>query len=207
MNKKELLTPEIVNSLDIMLRKLAAMKINNGHLRMELEDVVSELWINALGIVERTGKVDFNYIAQASFNKMVDLTRHNIRTEATPYDNESMNHILPEELRNSKLHTGKDNDVYVFSTVKPESVTDRVELLDILNLFDKDSKEYKLVEAWMRILGIIDDGNYEDLPEKAYDGYIAVEVLGYAGSKSNGYARIRQKVRNALIEAGYYNKF
>lgn len=202
MDKNELLTEEVVNELDGMLRKLAMKKIANGHLRMEFEDVVSELWINALKIIEKTGKVDFNYISQASFYKMVDLTRYNMRREATPYDNESLSRILPDNVRNSELKTGK-NDAYVFSTSKMENATERMEILDILNLFEKDSREYKLVEAWMRILGIIEDENYESLPSKAFDGYIAVEILGYAGSKSSGYSRCRQKVRDILRANGY----
>lgn len=203
MNNKELLSEETVNALDTMLRKLASKKINNGHLRMDFEDTVSELWINALKIIEKTGKVDFNYIASASFYKMVDMTRHNIRTEATPYDNETLNRVLPEDLRNAQLHTDRKSDTYVFATCKPERADERLELFDILNLFEKDSKEYKLVETWMKILGIIDEGNYEELPTRAFDGYIAVEVLGYAGSKSSGYSKLRQKVRNILTEAGY----
>ena len=165
MNNKELLTEEAVNNIDAMLRRLASMKIKNGHLKMEFEDVVSELWINVLKTIERTGNTDLNYLASASFHKMVDLTRYNVLREATPYDNETMNRILPEELRNSKLYTDKSNDTYVFSTTKPEKVEEKAELLDILNLFEKDSKEYKFVYAWMRILGIIEDearAIYED---------------------------------------------
>ena len=204
MNKnKELLTEEVVNRLDGMLRKLATKKISEGHIIMDLEDVVSELWINALKIIEKHETVDFNYIAQASFYKMVDITRMNIRHEATPYDNDTMDRILPEELRNSKFNSDNSNDTYVFSTAKSERADERMELFDILNLFEKDSKEYKLVETWMRILGIIDDGNHEELPARTFDGYIAIEVLGYAGSKSSGYARVRNRVRETLLAAEY----
>lgn len=204
MEKDELLTEEKVNEIDVMLRKLAMSRVANGHIKMEFEDVVSELWINVLKIIEKTGKIDFNYIAKASFNKMVDLTRYSMRREDTLYDNDTMSRILPDYVRNSELKFGKNNDAYVFTTSKPENADERIEVLDILNLFEKDSKEYKLVEAWMKILGIIEDENYENLPTKAFDGYIAVEVLGYSGSKSSGYSRCRQKVRNILIEAGYH---
>lgn len=204
MNSKELLTEETVNRIDLMLRKLASMKINNGHLRMDFEDAVSELWINVLKIVERTGNVDLNYIASASFNKMVDLTRYNIRREATPYTNENLNQILPEEVRNSQMVTeGRRSDAYIFSTSSYEDVSKRLELVDILNLFEEGSNEYKFVEAWMRILGILEDIDHNELPEKAFDRYIAVDVLGYAGSNSSGYSRVRSRVRRILTEAGY----
>lgn len=208
MNNKDLLTEENVNRIDNMLRKLANMKINGGHLKMDLEDVVSELWINVLKIIEKTGNLDFNYIAKASLFKMVDLTRYNVAREATPYDTAMLERVAPEEFRNtSDGDTGHKYDTYVFTTCKPQSATERCDLLDILHLFKKDSNEYKFVEAWMRILGILEDVDCMELPERAFDGYIAVQVLGYAGSKSSGYARCRQKVRDALVKAGYYYSF
>ena len=56
----------------------------------------------------------------------------------------------------------------------------------------------------MDILGFNENVEHpENLPEKAYDRYIAVEVLHYAGSGSGGYMKLRRKVRERLIENGY----
>ena len=84
-----------------------------------------------------------------------------------------------------------------------ESTESKQETLSILDLFEDGSKEKALVKAWMTILGIIDCDDPESLPEKAFDRYIAKDILGYAGSSSNGYMRLRNKVRETLIKNGY----
>lgn len=204
----ELLTAEAVAHLDSMLRRLAMKRIVNGHLKMDFEDVVSELWINTLGIIERTGKIDFNYIAKASFYKMVDLVRYNVNHEELLFEDSRLERCLPQEIRNTQPKTRESDqenhrDTYIFSTAKFETADEKMKAFEILELFEEGSKEYKYIEAQMKILGIIEVEDVTELPERVVDSWIATEVLGYAGCKSNGYLRLRNKVRQAIKDAGY----
>lgn len=208
MSRKQL-TEEEVNLLDSMIKKIVSKQINLGKIKCSFEDVVSELWINALQIIEKTQKLDYNYIAKASFYHMVDITRKSVRNECTSYENSFFNQLVSIDESSKKSgskdsYSGEERHTYsYFSSSSPESIEDRIVKDEILGLFEEGSKEYNYVKAWMRILGIVDEGNYDELPTKAFDGYIAVDVLGYAASKSNGYARLRDKVRQILIDNGY----
>lgn len=198
------MTEEVVNYLDTMLRKLAMKRIVNGHLKAEFEDVVSELWINALKIIEDRGEVDFNYIAKASMYKMVDIVRYNVNHESTAIPEDELDRIVPEQVRNaepSSLGASRSKS-YTYTSVKPQLADERVEVMAILDLFEKDSRERTYVETLMKIEGIIEVENPEELPDRAIDSFIA-DLLGYAGCKSNGYGRLKKRVREILTINGY----
>ena len=205
-------TTEEAEGIDSLIRRIAWSKRDT--IKMNFEDVVSELWINALEIIEKKQEVDHNYIAAASFNKIVDLIRRNIRTEASCYNNEELDRCISIDTLNdspSVRHqsSGSGNNVYTYCSNSSHMgrIEETVETLDILSLFDKDSKEYKFTKAWMELLGIIETKDVSSFPETcAYDRYVAVTILGYASSSSNGYARLRNKVREILRQNGYSNK-
>jgi hypothetical protein len=206
MKNNSYLTEEEANRLDSMLHKIAYKKKDT--VKMDPEDVISELWINALMTINKKKEanpnwpIDFNYLAAASFKKIVDLVRLSIRKEITSIDVSTLDREDSSE--NASAAAVSSNHVYdLVAHQHIEAVDEKPELMDVLSFFEKGSREYQLVEAWMEILGIIETKNVESLPESAFDGYIATVVLGYSGSKSSGYARIRQKVREVLVMNGY----
>lgn len=199
------LTNKQVQEIDTMLKKIAFAN-RNKITSVPFEDVVSDLWVNAIGIIEKHGSVEMEYIATSSRYHIVDMIRKSMRREYLPYDPQMFGSMCSVEDRCSK--TEDDNSGYV--TYQYCSINDgygsaeaRQEILSILDLFEDGSKEKALVKAWMMILGIIDCDDPESLPEKAFDRYVAKDVLGYAGSSSNGYMRLRNKVRETLIKNGY----
>lgn len=200
------LTQKQVTEIDTMLKKIAFAN-RNVITSVPLEDVVSDLWVNALGIIEKQGSVEMEYIATASKYHIVDMVRKSYRNEYLPYDPSMFGSMCSVEDRTSSK-AEDDNSGYVTyqycSITKGfESTESRQETLSILDLFEDGSKEKALVKAWMMILGIIDCDDPESLPAKAFDRYVAQDVLGYAGSSSNGYMRLRNKVRETLIKNGY----
>lgn len=207
-----LLTDKVVKELDKMIRRIAWTKKDT--VVIEFDDLVNELWLKALNVIEKKGEIDYNYIAKACFYCIVDIVRKNVKDESFPCSNERFDYCVTREQYNSKSSDHSSDNVYDYATINGrrfEEATERIELEDILNLFDpKDEEKERLyVKTWMDILGLSENIEHpEKLPEKAYDRYIAVEVLHYAGSGSGGYMKLRNKVRERLIENGYriFNK-
>lgn len=192
--------------LENMIQRIARSK--RGSVRIDLEDLVSELWIKVLEVIEDKKEVDYGLLSQACFYRIVDIVRSNIRKEDTPYSNSEFERFVPDYQKSSKSGDADESIVFGYSSIpRQKDVEENIELEEILDLFDKENenKERKLVESWMKILGIkeIDEDEVKEMPEKAYERYIAVNVLGYASSSSCGYARLRLKVRNKLQENGY----
>lgn len=203
----ELLTDEVVKRLDEMIHKIAWKKRNT--VVIEFDELINELWLKALEVIEKKGEVDFNYIAKACFYAIVDIVRKNVKDESFPCANQTFDYCVTREQYHETSSDHTNNMVYEYSSVNGkrfEEATEKIELEDIINLFDpKDEEKERLyVKTWMDILGFNENVEHpENLPEKAYDRYIAVEVLHYAGSGSGGYMKLRRKVRERLIENGY----
>ena len=202
----ELLTDEVVTRLDEMIRKIAMRKRNT--VVIEYDELVNELWVKALDVIEKRGEIDYNYIAKACFFGIVDIVRRNVKDESFPCTNQTFDQFIT---RDQKQEQNGDHSsaVYTYSSINENRFQDaeqRIIIEDILNLFNPESeqKERAYVKAWMDILGLNESIECpENLPEKAYDRYIAVEVLHYAGSGSGGYMKLRRKVREKLADAGY----
>ena len=205
----ELLTPEVVTELDAMIHKLAYKKKDT--VMIDFEDLVNTLWVKALDVIEKKGEVDFNYIARACLFGIVDIVRQNVKSNsATQYSNEFFDQCITREQFQSASADHHEGNVYDYSSVsqnrfhRPE---EKVELEDILNLFDSEDeeKERQYIKTWMDILGFNENiENPELLPNKAYDRFIAVEILHYAGSSSGGYAKLKNRVKAKLIANGYH---
>lgn len=206
-NVNELLTPEVTKELDSMIKKIAYKKRNT--VVIEFEDLVSELWLKALSVIEKYGKVDFDLIAKACFFGIVDIVRSNVKTNATPYANQMFDYCITREQFQNTSANHHEGTIYEFSTIQGnrfEKAQERIEIQEILDLFDSETeeKERLYVKTWIEITGLDEDiENPEELPEKAYERFIAVDKLGYAGSGSGGYLRLKRRVRARLIEAGY----
>lgn len=204
---KELLTDEVVKELDTMIRKIAMKKRNT--VRIEFDDLVNELWLKALDVIEKKGEIDYNYIAKACFYGIVDIVRKNVKDESFPCPNAKFDFCIPRDQYEAKSGDKESSNIYDYSSINGrrfEEAAERIELEDILNLFDpKDEEKERLyVKTWMDILGLSRNVEHpENLPEKAYDRYIAVEILHYAGSGSGGYMKLRNRVREKLIANGY----
>ena len=203
----ELLTEEVVKELDKMIRKIAWTKRNT--VVIEFEELINELWLKALDVIEKKGEVDFNYIAKACFYGIVDIVRKNVKNESFPCTNQTFDHCITRDQYHETSSDKAASMVYEYSSVNGkrfENAVERIELEDILNLFDPEDeeKERLYVKTWMDILGFNENLEHpENLPERAYDRYIAVEVLHYAGSGSGGYMKLRNRVREKLIANGY----
>lgn len=203
----ELLTEEVVTKLDEMIKKIAWTK--RSTVVIEFDDLVNELWLKALEVIEKKGEIDFNYIAKACFYAIVDIVRKNVKDESFPCPNSGFDSYIPRDQYEAKSSDKGTSNIYDYSSIngrKFEEATERIELEDILNLFDPndEEKERLYVKTWMNILGLSESVEHpENLPEKAYDRYIAVEILHYAGSGSGGYMKLRNRVREKLIANGY----
>ena len=203
----ELLTDEVVKELDTMIKRIAWKKKDT--VVIEFNDLVNELWLKALDVIEKKGEVDFNYIAKACFYGIVDIVRKNVKNESFPCTNQTFDQCITREQYHETSSDKTASMVYDYSSVNGkrfENAIERIELEDILNLFDPEDeeKERLYVKTWMDILGFNENLEHpENLPERAYDRYIAVEVLHYAGSGSGGYMKLRNRVREKLIANGY----
>lgn len=204
---EQLLTKEVTEELDKMIRRIAYSKKNT--IMMETEDVVAELWIKCLEIINKKGEIDYNYLASACFHGIVDLVRKSVKEEHLPYDNSEFDRCVSIDQYYSSSGEASETHVYVYaSTVNHkrfQKAEERMEVEEILSLFDEENeiKERIFIETWMKILGIKETEDVSDLPEKAYDKYIAVDLLGYASSGSCGYGRLKKRVREKLIANGY----
>lgn len=204
---EQLLTKEVTEELDKMIRRIAYSKKNT--IMMETEDVVAELWIKCLEIINKKGEIDYNYLASACFHGIVDLVRKSVKEEHLTYNNSEFDRCVSIDQYYSFSGEASETHVYVYaSTVNHkrfQEAEERMEVEEILSLFDEENeiKERIFIETWMKILGIKETEDVSDLPEKAYDKYIAVDLLGYASSGSCGYGRLKKRVREKLIANGY----
>ena len=205
MTNQGILSAETTKELDGMIRRIVYSKKNT--FVSDPEDVVGELWVKCLEIINKQNKIDYNYLASACFYGIVDIVRKSVKEDHIPYDISGFDRCISVD----QLHqTSGDSETnaYTYASVNPnrfEEAQDKIEVEEILNLFSEkgEEKEKIYVETWMQILGIKEIENVDDLPDKAYDRYIAVEKLGYASSGSSGYGRLKKRVREKLIENGY----
>lgn len=205
---KAILNEVTTKELDTFLRKIAFNKKNV--VMIDTEDLVQEFWLTALETIERLGRIDYGYISKACNNKTVNIVRSNVnKFDYLPFDNSEFERCIDASFRSGKRSgSSEDAESHTYTFISNsgfETPEERIDLEEILNLFDEETeaRERMLINAWMEILGIKEVDDCTKLPESKEDAYIAVEVLGYSGSKSNGYARLRNKVLHKLMENGY----
>lgn len=194
------LSDEEVKALDTMIRKLVYKKKGAGKIpfQMSVEDVVSEMWITAMEVINKKGSVEMNLIAIACLCRLVDLTRAYVRRPCVAIDPSRFSYLLGEEDSIEHKVDGS-RAVGELLTSKLEQPGENLPLDDILNLFEKDSKEYKFVKLMIGASGARVESP-EDAPDScAVDGFVAMK-MGYASVSSNGYKRVRSRVRETIRE-------
>lgn len=193
------MTNEQVSNLIAMIGKLVNKKSHT--FVADPDDVKSELLINALQIIEKKGKVDFNYIYKASCYKLVDMIRKSVRQDHISIDVSSF-----ERFDDSDATPDGESRIESFILQSQfdgyDDPAENVELQEILNLFPKNSQEYAVVEAHYKLAGLIEGEATLDEVKKI-DKYIAIEILGYKSSSSMGYTRVRRNVREAIYKYLY----
>lgn len=190
--------------LDAMIKRIAYSRKDTY--MMDPEDVVTECWIKCLEVIDQTKRVDYGLLSIVCFRHIVNMIRESIKKQHMPTDIRMFDRCVTQEQKQSMSADSNEFTTYDYCSIqRQKSVGEDLEVKEILEMFDSETeqKERKFVETWMEVLGIKESENPEKLPEKAYDRYIAVDVLGYSSSSSCGYARLRLKVRERLIECGY----
>jgi hypothetical protein len=196
-NKNYPLTDEEVTAIDNMLTGIAFKK-KDLLKNYSVDDIVSELWVKTLEVINQHGRADMDLIASSCYKKIVDLVRLNIRHYSMPIDIKRLDYAGNEE---EVLASGGDSENTIEFITRtpfedPETSKD-ILIQDILGFFEKNSKEYKFCEIFLKISGVIESADVPD--SSAFDKYAAAQ-LGYASSSSSGYTRLRNKVRKVLEE-------
>ena len=188
------ITEEQTTNLMNMIGKLVTRK---SHTFVDdPEDVKMELLLNALKIIKKSGKVDYNYIYKASCYKLVDMIRSSVRRDHISIDISSFERYDDDDASpESKVEdfvTSINFDGY-------DDPIENIELNEILNLFPEGSQERMVVDAHFKLAGLIKgEADLDDV--RKIDKYIAIDILGYASSSSMGYVRVRSNVRNAIAK-------
>ena len=190
--------------LDAMIKRIAYGRKNTYI--ADPEDVIAECWIACLEVIEKNHSVDYGLLSIVCIRKIADIVRKSIAKEHMPTDIRMFDRCITQEQKQSMSAYSNEFTTYSYCSIqRQKAVEEDLEVNEILEMFDAktEEKERKFVESWMKILGIKEAQKDEVIPDKAYDRFIAVDVLGYAGSSSCGYARLRLKVRKKLIANGY----
>lgn len=203
------LTDKQALEIDNLLRKIALKKYHQYRTldaRLDIEDIVQELWINALEICNRKQSVEIDLIADASYRKIVDIIRREIRR---PY-------ILIDE---SSLDYDREDDCSRrgFKSKEPlhskiGGATELSEIHEILNLFEEGSRERKMVELFLEMFTSLEEFDNkdsfkdEDKSSWNYETWIAHQ-LGLAGSYSSAYNKCKNRVQAVLVRNGYGKGF
>ena len=207
MAKEMILTDEQTERLDSMIWKIVWKKKKDGSYSNDVEDMHAECWIAAMEAIQKKGELDFNYVASACMYRIVDVVRKNVRQQFTTIDIQQFDRMVDSDSRCDGMakDSQSDFDTYDFVCARQEKVEEHIELMSLLDLFKdrEDPREGKYVELHMIAHGIINSNEYGEVPERAIDNWVA-KNLGYAASKSGGYAKLRDRVRNVIVAAGYY---
>ena len=199
------LSNEEVQAIDTMIRKIVYKKKGCGKLplQMDVDDMISELWIRAMEIIQDKGSVQMGIIALGCYYRIVDITRSYARQPYFPIDPARFSYLLGEDDATDTNASGRgDSGTLVFvdtMTSKIEQPGESLPLDDILGLFEEGTKEYRYVKLMINACGArVTDPN--DTPEtSALEGYVS-KRLGYASVSSSGYTRLRTRVRNTIKE-------
>ena len=209
------LTNEQTLAIDNMLRKIAMKKryqYETFSSRLEFEDILQELWIKALEIIERQQRVDMNLIAKAAYDKVVDLVRAQIRRPSVSIDTMSLEWNGDDSKDNNSEYTYMCGlEGFSSKITSPDEAAESSDAINrMLDLFDKDSKERKMLEILIKIncdLEDVDASEFSDLYGYGRcDSWIA-KKLGWAGSGSSSYQKCRNRLQAKLVEAGFGKGF
>ena len=181
MAKEMVLTNEQVERINELIWKIVWKKKKAGKFVDDVEDAHAECWVAVMEAIQRKGEVDYNYLASTCFNRLVDMVRKSVKNQFSTMDVSMFERIADSESRSNGTakNSDSDYDTYEILTSRQERVEEHAELMGILDLFEGE------------------------VPDRAIDNWVA-KILGYASSKSGGYAKLRDRVRNVIVAAGYY---
>lgn len=178
---------EVVNDIITGISRRKADKFFN---RLTSEDIAQELWIVIIEKEKSLGKeLDLDLIAKICYDEINGMIRKSLRqkrankmTDASYEELEEMGYEFPID--------GRSND--------PADCNSLI-IRDIINLFEVGSKERYYLEYWATSVdilnaGITGDGKYQD----GFTEKDLADKLGYASSRSGGFIRLRNKVRESV---------
>ena len=214
-NTKYVIEDKKALEIDTMLRKIAWKKHSQYETcssRFEFEDVVSELWLNALAIIERQQRIDMDLIAHASFQKIVDLVRKEIKRPIVGFDPSTLEWTSEESEGGANSYLA-DIPGFCSKFMSPETYS---EITEMIGLFDEGTKHRTYLQ--LAILYFCDEEtagldsrevDFSDMDGRQDDYWQTwiAHKLGYANACSSGYQKVRNQVQAKLAQSGYAKGF
>lgn len=196
VGEKVVLSDKEFSDLDKMLNGIAWKY--NGWSGLQQEDIYMELWIKALEVIKSMGKIEMNLLAMCSYNRAIDLCR-SAKKQNERYFNAS-------DLLEVFGNTDEAGSGQTFSCCTEDDHSS-INIQDMINLFDPGTKERKYIILVALYLGL-DESVYGESKSKMLFGNDRMELelahlLGYVNDTSNGYRRLRGRVREKLVEQGF----
>jgi len=167
----------------------------NGWSGLLAEDIEMELWIKTIEVIrEMDGRVELNYIARCCYYRTIDMCRYaKTRNIEHSFD--------PSIIEMCTTDTEVVTDIDILSRPEMDDYSFMV-LLDLTRLFPVDSKENKYLQLIAMYAGMreVDDESFlKELCDERMELVIA-KRLGYADDTSNGYRKMRTRVRQVVAE-------
>lgn len=174
------------------------------------EDLHQDLWLDVMELIEKVGEVpSLNLVARVCYNKVTDKIRYNRRR--------SDSQLLGDGTE-SNFEKGSTNesaeDFMVSRGLGGSSVTmSNLVVQEMMELFDEGTKERLYIYQMAVFHNALDPE--EDTSEefdtlfsndKRFDNEIAIN-MGYSGSHSSGYKRVRWAVRERILEFNEWKSY
>ena len=185
-------TDEEFNEIRNMLMWISSKY--NGWSNLQAEDIEMELWIKTLRVIQAMGKIEMNLLARCAYNKAIDLCRQ----------------AKMQKTRNFPLESfeGFENDDESCMRVQTEDDYSSLHIKEMLEIFEPNSREFEYVKLLTTYLGIHTPFN-EDIEDCSFgETRRELEIakkLGYVNDTSQGYRKLKNKVRATLIRNGFVN--
>lgn len=214
-NQKFQISEKEAIAIDDMLRKIAMKKRSQWETlssRLDFNDIVQELWINAMDVIDKKGRVDMDLIAHASFQKLVDLIRKEIRRPSISIDESTLEWTGDRESGAAHSYESSEAEGIYSKLISPSEFS---EIREMLSLFEEGSKHRKFLELAISYFTPeastlkfeeVDFSEMKDSQDNYWTSWIAHQ-LGYANACSGGFQKVRNQVQAKLAQCGYARGF
>ena len=189
---EQTLKPEQFEALDDMIYKICLKKKRRYEdCKIDFDDAYQEAWVKALQVIDDCGgDVNLSLIASCIYNKIEDLCRYQFRR---------INQVPVDQADLENTPDGVYHGTMV--AFNPDELETNISIEEIMNLFEKDSKEYEFVEMIAAKVGVVE--TKDELLEffKGLEHSLRMEMawaLGYASSSSSGFRGVEWRVRCAV---------
>ena len=201
-NKNYQMTNEEYIQINRMLTGIAQKKYHTYryYSGLDLEDVVSNLWIETMELINAMQRVDMPLIAKIAYRKIVDMIREEHRRLHVSIDQSMLDYT----------NTDKDNEISSLHS-SDVSAIDIAIVEEAKNIFPEGSKEWIYIN-WIIDLEALPKEDLNEYPgmdrenktKNSYplDSFLA-KKCGYPYTGSSGYRMMKNRVKAKLIELGY----